>query len=230
MDGVVGEAIDPLDLQPAEYVGAIAGIANQILEDLAQRRDHLVGALAIVHGDVDGVIAEAARLIADGGHGAEGDAVQRAVAGAKFQGADRHPLHRAADAVDRDGIADIDRILEQDEGPGDHVLDQGLGTEADGETDHPGAGQQRGDVDAELRQDGEAGQHGDDDEQRVAHQRQQGARPGAGHDRIAVIVPALEIEGDRGVDDLPDRQSAAQHQQDRRDPPDDLARRPHRPG
>ena len=60
--------------------------------------------------------------------------------------------------------------------------------------------------------------------QRVAHQRQQGARTGAGHDRIAVIVPALEIEGDRGVDDLPDRQGAAQHQQDRRDPPDDLAR------
>ena len=51
---------------------------------------------------------------------------------------------------DRCDVADMDRILEQDEYAGDEVLDQGLGAEADRKTGDAGTGQQRADIDPEL--------------------------------------------------------------------------------
>ena len=47
-------------------------------------------------------------------------------------------------------LASTDLVLDQDEKPGDDVLDQRLAAEADRETDDAGAGEQGRDVDAEL--------------------------------------------------------------------------------
>ncbi len=54
----------------------------------------------------------------------------------------------------------------------DDVLDQGLRAEADGDTDHTGAGDQRPDLDAHGRQHHEQGNHQDDHEQDIAQDRQ----------------------------------------------------------
>ena len=54
-------------------------------------------------------------------------------------------------AADIDAVADRESVLEQDEEAGDDVLDQRLRAKADGDAGDAGAGQQRRDVEADLR-------------------------------------------------------------------------------
>src|SRR6185437_6401237 len=69
-----------------------------------------------------------------------------------------------------------------------------------------GAGEQRRDVDADLRQDDERDEDQDEDEHRRAQQRQQGARAGAARDLDAVAVDGAQIALDRRAEDFPDHQ------------------------
>ncbi len=68
--------------------------------------------------------------LVDRGDGAERDVVQRPVPGAQPDGADRQSLHRAGHAAQRDPVADLHRVLQQQEQPGDEVLHQLLRAEA----------------------------------------------------------------------------------------------------
>ena len=54
---------------------------------------------------------------------------------------DAHFLDRPPEAVDDDDVADLEGFLEDDENPGEDVLDERLGPKADDEGEDPGAGQ-----------------------------------------------------------------------------------------
>lgn len=68
---------------------------------------------------------------------------------------DAHLLHGPAEAVDDDDVADLKGMLEDDEDPGEDVLDQGLGSQSDDEGQDSGAREQDGRVDPKRSQDGE---------------------------------------------------------------------------
>ena len=74
-------------------------------------------------------------------------------------------------------VADLHRVLQQQEDAGDQVAHQCLRAEADRHADDAGAGQQRADVHADLGQHHHAGDDHDGDRQRGAQQRQQRAQP-----------------------------------------------------
>ena len=75
---------------------------------------------------------------------------EHAPAVADRRGPQSDRLDRAAGLAEVDHVADAVLILEQHEQPGDQVLDQCLGAEAEGQTGDAGAGEQRRELDAEL--------------------------------------------------------------------------------
>src|SRR5260370_11461900 len=116
--------------------------------------------------------------------------------------ADGDPLdHPPVVFADIDDIADRDLILEQDEKTGDDVLDERLTAKADRQTDNPGPGEQRGDVDTDMGEDDQRGQGYDHAQHRRAQKRQQCtyARPL----RRARRVDRAQIPLDRNGDDFP---------------------------
>src|SRR5207249_12305471 len=88
---------------------------------------------------------------------------------------DRADRDRLDDAgmlfADIDDVADGDLIFHQDEEAGDDVLDERLAAKPDRHADDPGSGEQRGDVDADVGQDGQRGQDDDHAQDRRAKQR-----------------------------------------------------------
>ena len=58
--------------------------------------------------------------------------------------------HRPRQPGHADIVTDLDGIFQQQKQPGNEVLHQFLRTEADGDANDPGAGQERRDVDADL--------------------------------------------------------------------------------
>ena len=77
--------------------------------------------------------------------------------------------------ADRHHLALVDRVLELDEGPGDDVLHQLLGAEADRQAKHAGAREQRRDVHPHLREHEHDGHGRDHHRRRVAQQGEQRA-------------------------------------------------------
>lgn len=63
-------------------------------------------------------------------------------------------FHHSGSVVYRDHIVDANLILDQQEESADHVADQVLGAESDGESDDAGAREERPDIVAELPQSG----------------------------------------------------------------------------
>lgn len=59
----------------------------------------------------------------------------------------------------------------------DHVLDQALGSESDGEAGDPGAGDDRADLESEFLKDHHPGDQGYHEEARMVDHRRQGLRP-----------------------------------------------------
>ena len=105
---------------------------------------------------------------------------------AQLDRAQREALDRALVAAADDVLADPERVVEQVEDARDHVLDQRLRAEADGDADHAGAGDQRRDLHAHGRQRHQHRHDQEDDEQDVAQDRQQRAhaRAAAGLVRV----------------------------------------------
>ena len=98
-----------------------------------------------------------------------------------------------------DLVADAVLVLDEHEQAGDAVPDEGLGAEPEGDAGDAGGRDQRGEVDAELAEDHDAGDHPD----------QHGG--GRGHDRRDRRRPSLPTGvGDRGpsVESTPTRSSA----------------------
>ncbi len=70
-----------------------------------------------------------------------------------------------------DDVAHPVLVLEQHEDPGQEVADQALRAEPDGQPEHPGAGQHRGQVQPEIAGDGDRRDAEDDHRRRVAQHR-----------------------------------------------------------
>ena len=111
--------------------------------------------------------------------------------------------------ADIDDVADRDLILEQDEEAGDDVLDQRLAAKPDRQTDNAGAGEQRRDVDADMRQDDQRGQDDDHAQHSRPQKRQQCAYAGPARRSPASI--ALEMPLDRAGGNLPQCERDDQH-------------------
>ena len=117
--------------------------------------------------------------------------------------------------ADIDHVADRNRVLEQDEQTGDDVLHQCLRSEADGEADDTGTGQQGRYVDADLRQGDETDYGDQQHHDGVPQQRQQGPDTGAALDPGAVAVAAGQVVLDQVGDDFPGDDGQKQHDADR---------------
>ena len=112
-----------------------------------------------------------------------------------------------------DDVAHAHRVANQDEQPGDQVLDQRLRAEADGEADHACAGQQSVGIDPELGQDlddADRNQHRHGEVPRHAHQ---GAGP-VGVERIAVDVLGSDVAAGAALEQLAGRDHDGQDEAD----------------
>ena len=105
--------------------------------------------------------------------------MHRPIVMTQLERADRDFFHCTPDLVDNDILTNAKRIVDQVEKPGDDIAHQGLRAETDGEADHPGAGDQRTDVDPERRQRNQYGHDDDRDLDEGADQRQDGLGAGA---------------------------------------------------
>ncbi len=77
-----------------------------------------------------------------GGHGAVGDAYHRPVPGGDLGGAQRDLLYRAAIVPDLDGIADDERLVNEDKDARDKIGRHVLGRKAHDNTNHTGRSEQ----------------------------------------------------------------------------------------
>ena len=127
--------------------------------------DHRLGLLDVgLVGDFD--VEQRARPVlahvADHPDLAVGDVPDDAVDAAQPGGPQADPLDHAADlAFDVDDVADPELVFDQDEHPGEEVLDQRLRAEAERDADHAGAGEQRRQADPDLAEDHEGGDQPD---------------------------------------------------------------------
>ena len=109
-------------------------------------------------------------------------------------------------------FADRHLVLHDDEQAGNDVLHQRLRPEADGEAGNADAGQQRRNVDAELGGGRQAAHRQQQYGARAAQERQQRPRPSAAFDRVAVLVPGVQIALDGEAKRLPQHEEDAEHQ------------------
>ena len=175
----VGQLVDTQDLQRFEDLFGPVGIGTQFLAHLLEHLAYPVGILTVGNADIHDGEGKLPGKVLDAGHVAERHHVDRALQVTKANGADRQVLDHAGMPADGHHVPDRDRILDEDEQPGDEVADQGLGPESDRETHHAGARQQRSDVDAEQGEDDQAAEHQQRDQDQAPQQRQQGAGPAA---------------------------------------------------
>src|SRR6185295_5426112 len=85
-------------------------------------------------------------------------------------------LYRTFVAATLDVFADAEGVVQHVEDAADDILDQRLRTEANGNAEDAGAGDQRRNLHAEPGEDGEYSNRRDESRQRVAEDRQQRAK------------------------------------------------------
>ena len=76
---------------------------------------------------------------------------------------DAYLLGAAGNAIDGHNVAGVNRIFNLEENSGNHVFYQGLRPETDGQTEYPGARNQRANVNANFRQNHNRGAGKNDD-------------------------------------------------------------------
>lgn len=164
------------------------------------------------------------RLVGHGLDLAERHRMHEALAVAQAQSADGQAFDRAGvTGAEHHPVADGQRVFDDDEQPGDHVLHQLLRTETDRQPHHPGTGQQRRDVDAQVGHGGDCANHYQDDFCRVAQQRQDGLDPGAGLAGPTLVQRRFQGFLDRRVEYHPGEPG---HQEDQTDAAQGITDRP----
>lgn len=104
-------------------------------------------------------------------------------------------LHQAGDAGHGDDVSLAILILDDDEEARDDVLDERLRAEADRDAEHSSAGEDRRDVDAELRESREPGDRPDDDYRRLDRYASDRLEPLGQLDRATLASAAGSLDG-----------------------------------
>ncbi|MCY1228514.1 hypothetical protein D9M72_408350 [compost metagenome] len=115
---------------------------------------------------------------------------------AQPQRTQRDALDRALELAGIDIFADAESVVGDEEDAGDDILHQRLRAEGKRQTQHAEARQQRRDVDAERRENDEAGDSKDGAEDEVADERQDGRQPACLMNHRLVL--AVAGHGDAG--------------------------------
>ncbi|KHA73336.1 hypothetical protein NZ35_11505 [Pseudomonas chlororaphis] len=159
-------------LEERVFADRIAGFADQL--------DGLIHVRVIGELHREKRISELPRLVGHSLDLAERYRVHKALAVTQAQRTNGQPFDRAGMArIEHHPVTNRQRVLDDDEQPGNDVLHQLLRTETDGQTDHTRTGQQRRDVNPKIGHGGDRANHHKDDFDRVAQQRQDGFHPRA---------------------------------------------------
>ncbi len=114
------------------------GVVADVVGYLTQDRDDLIGIGAGVNADVEAGDGVVAGEVGYGGDLAVGDDVEGAVAVAKAGAAEGEVFDGAFESGQNNDLADVVLIFDEDEDAVEHVLEDGLGAEADADTDDSG--------------------------------------------------------------------------------------------
>ena len=164
LDGIGdGAAVDLVDAED-DGVGDGDVLEGGLVADCAgkvcEQGDDFVGVGAGVDADVEGGDGVVAGEVGDGGDLAVGDDVEGAVGVAEGGAAKGEVFDGAFEACDVDDLADVVLIFDEDQDAVEHVLEDALRAEADGDAENAGGGEQRLVGDAEevenLEEDDEA--------------------------------------------------------------------------
>ena len=158
--------------------GELGASATRVRASSTMRAHRVeVGAPAAREGQVDDGVGPAAREVAEQADVAVGDDVERAVDRPEPGEPHGHVLDDARHAADGDGVADVVLVLHGHEDAREVVADDLLRAEAEGGADDGGAGQQRGQVDAEHAEHDGAGHDEDEEAPDVGHEARHGGDP-----------------------------------------------------
>src|SRR6185312_653397 len=113
---------------------------------------HAIGIDPGVYTDIKGSNGEVAGKVGDGRDLAVGHDIDSAVAVAQCGAAERQVFHRTLHAGDFDGVADVVLVFEEDKDAVEHVLEDGLRTEADAEADNARGSDKGAERDADSTQ------------------------------------------------------------------------------
>ena len=157
---------------------------------------------------------------------AEGDGEHLTAGVAQLHGPQADLRHRSLGGPRLDIVPHPEGVVDEKEDPGDDVLDQGLVAEADSQTDHAGAGDQRGNVDAERGQDDERNDHEKNGENELAKQHEKGRTAGADAASLLCVFVRQghffsELLVDAGLDQLPDDHPNDENEEDSHHVPSD---------
>ncbi len=144
LDGVGDGAA--FDLVDAEDDGVGDGdvfedrVVSDVVGDLAEEGDDLVGIGAGVDGDLESGDGVVAGEVGDGGDLAVGDDVEGSVGVAEGGAAEGEVFDRSFETGEQDDLADVVLVFNEDEDSVEHVFEDGLGAEAYADTDDAGGG------------------------------------------------------------------------------------------
>ncbi len=188
------------------------------LDDLAHLLEVGVEAQADVelHDDV------VAREVGHGLQVAEGNGVDLPPRVTQADGAQREVLDASLGGARLDVVPDPEGVVDQEEDPGDDVPHERLGPEADGEPDHPGAGDERADVHPDRGEHDQGDDHEEHRRDELAQQDEQ--RPGAraaGAALLVVVVGGRHLQAqlrvDAGLGELPGDEAEGEGDDDAQD-------------
>ena len=114
------------------------GVVADLGRRLPEQGDDLVGIGAGVDADVEGGDGVVAGEVGDGGDLAVGDDVEGAVGVAEGGAAEGEVFDGALEAGDVDDLADVVLVFDEDEDAVEHVLEDALRAEADGDAENAG--------------------------------------------------------------------------------------------
>src|SRR5258707_50498 len=137
-DGAAIDLVDSGDDGVGDSDVLEAGVVANIVCGAGEQGDDLVGIGAGVDGDVEAGDGEVAGEVGDGGDLAVGDDVEGAVGVADAGAAEGEVFDGALESGEAYDLADVVLVFHENEDAVDHVLEDALGAEADGDAENAG--------------------------------------------------------------------------------------------
>jgi hypothetical protein len=137
-DGAAFDLVDAEDDRIGDCDVLEVGVVADLAGDVGEQGDDLVGVGARVDTDVEGSDRVVAREVGDGGDLAVGDDVESAVCVADGGASKGEVFDGALEAGEADDLADVVLVFDEDENTVEHVLEDALCAEADGDAQNAG--------------------------------------------------------------------------------------------